>query len=134
MISHLPPVNATLNLASALLLAVGFCFIRQGKVAFHRVCMTSAFAVSVVFLVSYLTYHAKVGSVHYTGKGALRAVYFTILISHTILAVVIVPLVLRTLYLAVKSRFEDHRRWARWTLPLWFYVSVTGVVIYEMLY
>jgi len=108
--------------------------IRQKNVAAHRFCMVSAFFVSVVFLVSYLTYHAHVGHVHYTGQGMMRTVYFAILLSHTLLAAVIVPLVLRTLYLALRSRFEDHRRWARWTLPLWFYVSVTGVVIYEMLY
>jgi putative membrane protein len=103
-------------------------------VQFHRACMVAAFVVSSAFLVSYLTYHAHVGNVRYTGQGLLRTVYFTILVSHTILAVVILPLVLRTLYLAVKSRYEEHRRWARWALPLWFYVSVTGVVIYEMLY
>jgi uncharacterized membrane protein YozB (DUF420 family) len=84
--------------------------------------------------VSYLAYHAHVGHVRYQGTGMLRTVYFSILLTHTILAAVIVPLILRTLYLAVKGRFEDHRKWARWTLPLWFYVSVTGVVIYEMLY
>jgi putative membrane protein len=134
MISHWPQFNASLNFICALLLATGFYFIQHQKVARHRLCMVSAFAVSVVFLVSYLMYHANVGSVRYTGQGPLRAVYFAILISHTILAAVIVPLVLRTLYLALKSRFEDHRRWARWTLPIWFYVSVTGVVIYEMLY
>jgi|SRR5579871_4985963 len=134
MIGFLPTLNAVLNSLSALFLATGFVMIKQKKVLQHRVCMVAAFVVSSVFLVSYLTYHAKVGNVRYTGQGALRTVYFTILISHTILAAVIVPLVLRTLYLAVKGRFVDHRRWARWTLPLWFYVSVTGVVIYEMLY
>jgi putative membrane protein len=134
MISHLPTFNAILNSLSALFLAAGFVMIRQNKVQYHRYCMVSAFVVSTVFLASYLTYHAHVGNVRYMGQGPLRTIYFAILISHTTLAVVIVPLVLRTLYLAVKSRFEDHRRWARWTLPLWFYVSVTGVVIYEMLY
>jgi len=134
MIEHLPALNAMLNSLSAVLLAAGFVMIRLGRVLQHRICMVSAFVVSSVFLVSYLTYHAKVGNVRYLGQGALRTVYFTILTTHTILAITIVPLVLRTLYLAVKNRFEDHRRWARWTLPLWFYVSVTGVVIYEMLY
>jgi len=134
MIARLPALNAMLNTLSALLLATGFLMIRQKKVLQHRICMVAAFIVSAIFLVSYLTYHAKVGNVHYMGHGARRTLYFTILISHTILAITIVPLVLRTLYLAVKYRFEDHRRWARWTLPLWFYVSVTGVVIYEMLY
>src|SRR5690349_16100188 len=128
MIGHLPFLNAVLNSLSAVFLAVGFAMIRQNKVQYHRICMVSAFVASVVFLVSYLTYHAKVGNVHYVGRGRLRTVYFTILTTHTILAAAIVPLVLRTLYLAVKSRFEDHRRLARWTLPLWFYVSVTGVV------
>lgn len=108
--------------------------IQQKKVLQHRICMVAAFVVSCLFLGSYLTYHAKAGHVHYGGQGVLRTVYFAILVSHTILAAVIVPLVLRTLYLAVNNRFEDHRRWARWTLPLWFYVSVTGVVVYEMLY
>jgi len=134
MVSHLPFFNAILNSLSAVLLAVGFVMIQQNKIQYHRYCMVSAFAVSMVFLASYLTYHANVGNVRYTGQGPWRIVYFVILTSHTILAAVIVPLVLRTLYLAVKNRFDDHRRWARWTLPLWFYVSVTGVVIYEMLY
>ncbi len=129
-----PQINAGFNLTSALFLAAGYCFIRRKNVAYHRICMTSALAVSVVFLVSYLAYHATVGSVRYTGQGPLRTVYFTILLSHTVLAAAIVPLILRTLFLAVKARFEEHRRWARWTLPLWFYVSVTGVVIYGMLY
>ena len=96
--------------------------------------MVTAFVFSTIFLVSYLAYHAHVGHVRYQGTGILRRVYFVLLTSHTILAGIIVPTVVRTLYLAVKGRFDDHRRWARWTLPLWFYVSVTGVVIYEMLY
>src|SRR5207245_398015 len=103
-------------------------------IVFHRAAMASAFAFSSVFFMSYLAYHAKVGNVHYQGTGFLRGLYFALLLTHTVLAIVIVPLVLRTLYLAINARFEDHRRWARWTLPLWFYVSVTGVVIYEMLY
>jgi putative membrane protein len=134
MIRHLPFLNAVLNSTSAILLAVGYAMIRRRNIRFHRLCMTSAFIVSTIFLASYLTYHAVVGNVHYTGQGALRVIYFSILTSHTILAITIVPLVLRTLYLALQNRFEEHRRWARWTLPLWFYVSVTGVVIYEMLY
>jgi putative membrane protein len=134
MISHLPAFNAFLNSLSALLLATGYVMIRQKKIDAHRICMVAAFIVSSIFLVSYLTYHAKVGNVRYTGQGILRTVYFAILTSHTILAIAIVPLVLRTLYLAVKGRFLEHRQWARWTLPLWFYVSITGVVIYEMLY
>ena len=134
MVEHLPRVNALLNLASAGLLAGGFYFIRRRMINFHRACMVAAFGVSVAFLISYLVYHAHVGHVPYRGQGTLRALYFSILLTHTVLAVVIVPLVLRTLYLAVKCRYKEHRRWARWTLPLWFYVSVTGVVVYEMLY
>jgi putative membrane protein len=133
-ISSLPGVNAALNSASALLLAAGFLFIRSGNVAAHRRCMLSAFATSTLFLTSYLIYHYHVGSVAFTGRGWLRAVYFAILISHTTLAVAIVPLVLITLSRALKANFPAHRRIARWTLPLWFYVSVTGVVVYWMLY
>jgi len=129
-----PLLNACLNSGSAICLAAGFCFIRNKNIPRHRAAMVIAFIFSSIFLVSYLAYHAKVGNVRYQGVGLLRTVYFSILISHTILAAVIVPLILRTLYLAVSGRFDDHRRWARWTLPLWFYVSVTGVVIYEMLY
>jgi putative membrane protein len=129
-----PLLNASLNFGSALCLAAGFWFISRREILRHRAAMITAVGLSTIFLVSYLAYHAKVGNVRYQGVGTMRTVYFTILISHTILAAVIVPLILRTLYLAVKGRFEDHRRWARWTLPLWFYVSVTGVVIYEMLY
>ena len=134
MIAHLPLVNATLNALSAVLLATGFVMIRKNEVGAHRFCMVTAFVLSILFLVSYITYHAKVGNVHYMRQGSIRTLYFSILISHMCLAVTVVPLVIRTLYLAVQSRFEDHRRWARWTLPIWFYVSVTGVVIYEMLY
>jgi putative membrane protein len=133
-ISSLPLINACLNTTSALFLAAGFMFIRQKNVAAHRACMVAAFGTSTIFLISYLIYHSHVGNVHYLGQGMLRKLYFSILISHTILAIVIVPLILRTLYLAVRQRFNEHRQWARWTLPLWFYVSVTGVVIYEMLY
>ncbi len=129
-----PAFNACLNFTSVLLLAAGFYFIRRKNIALHRACMGAAFGVSTLFLISYATYHLQTGSVHYRGQGLLRTVYFAILISHSFLAVVIVPLVLRTLYLAFKGQFENHRRWARWTLPLWMYVSVTGVVIYEMLY
>jgi putative membrane protein len=134
MVAHLPLINASLNFLSAVLLAVGYFFIRNGRVAQHRLCMFSAFIASVLFLAGYLTYHVKRGVVHYLGQGMIRRVYFAMLTSHTVLAIVIVPLVLRTLYLAIHERFDEHRRWARWTLPLWFYVSVTGVVIYEMLY
>jgi len=133
-LSSLPGLNAVLNSASALLLLSGYVFIRSGRVAAHRRCMLAAFATSALFLTSYLIYHYHVGSVAFTGQGWIRRVYFTILISHTILAVAIVPLVLITVVRALRSRFDRHKRIARWTLPLWFYVSVTGVIVYWMLY
>ncbi len=129
-----PTINAALNLTSAVLLIVGYRCIRRKAIESHRWCMVAACLTSLVFLASYLSYHARVGSVRFTGTGWVRPLYFAILISHTILAVVIVPLVARTLYLAARGRFDRHRAIARWTLPLWFYVSVTGVVIYVMLY
>lgn len=133
-LSDLPAVNATLNSASALLLAAGYFFIRRGKIAAHRRCMVAALTTSALFLTSYLIYHYNVGSVPFPGRGWIRGVYFSILITHTILAAVIVPLVLVTLTRALREDFVRHRRIARWTLPLWFYVSVTGVVVYVMLY
>jgi len=133
-LSDLPAVNATLNSASALLLAAGYFFIRRGKIAAHRRCMLAALTTSALFLTSYLIYHYNVGSVPFPGRGWIRGVYFSILITHTILAAVIVPLVLVTLTRALREDFVRHRRIARWTLPLWFYVSVTGVVVYVMLY
>jgi uncharacterized membrane protein YozB (DUF420 family) len=133
-ISDLPALNATLNAASAVLLLLAYRAIRGHRIEPHRKLMLAAAATSAVFLTSYLIYHAHVGSVRFTGQGPVRAVYFTILITHTILAVAIVPMVLRTLYLGLRRRDEPHRRLARWTFPLWLYVSVTGVVIYAMLY
>lgn len=133
-LSSLPALNACLNASSAVLLSAGWIFIRNRKVSAHRACMISAFVCSTLFLTSYLYYHAHAGHVPFRGEGLARRAYFAILISHTTLAVVIVPMALRTLYLALKERFEEHRRWARRTLPLWLYVSVTGVVIYAMLY
>ena len=133
-ISILPSVNAVLNGTCAVLLVAGYLFIRRKAVLAHRACMASAFFVSILFLISYLTYHAMHGSTRFPGTGWIRPAYFAILISHTVLAVLIVPLVLRTLYLALRNRFEAHRQIARWTLPLWLYVSVTGVVVYWMLY
>jgi uncharacterized membrane protein YozB (DUF420 family) len=133
-LTDLPAVNAVLNGTSALLLAAGYLCIRRRKVGAHRLCMGSAFVVSTLFLVSYLTYHYHVGSVPFGGRGWIRAVYFTILISHTVLAATIVPLALVTLSRALRGRFSTHVRVARWTLPLWLYVSVTGVVVYWMLY
>jgi uncharacterized membrane protein YozB (DUF420 family) len=133
-VSALPTLNAALNGTCALLLAVGYLFIRRRKVAAHRACMITAFVTSTLFLISYLTYHYHVGSRPFGGRGAIRALYFTILISHTILAAAIVPLVLITLYRGLKGRFDRHVAIARWTLPLWLYVSVTGVIVYWMLY
>jgi uncharacterized membrane protein YozB (DUF420 family) len=133
-LATLPGINAGLNLASASLLTAGYLFIRSKKVTAHRLCMLSAFATSTLFLISYLTYHYHVGSVPFKGLGWIRPVYFAILISHTILAAVIVPLVLVTLTRALRGRFDRHKRIARWTLPLWIYVSITGVVVYWMLY
>ena len=132
--STLPALNAFLNGASALLLTAGYFFIRQKKVTAHKICMLTAFGVSSLFLVSYLIYHYQVGSVPFGGTGVIRAVYFPLLISHITLAALIVPLALVTIYRAWSGEFEKHARIARWTLPLWLYVSVTGVVVYWMLY
>ena len=133
--SELPAVNATLNATSAVFLGLGYRFIRQKRVAAHRACMLVAVAVSVLFLVSYVTYHAQVGSKHFEGQGWARPVYFSILLTHTVLAVVVaLYLAPVTLYRALRQRFDRHKVIARWTLPIWFYVSVTGVVIYFMLY
>lgn len=133
-ISDLPTVNATLNTISAILLTIGYVLIRQRRVEAHKRCMLAAFAVSVLFLISYVIYHANAGSTPFTRQGWIRPVYFTILISHIILAFVIVPLAIRTLYLAWRERLEKHRSIAKITLPIWLYVSVTGVLIYLMLY
>jgi uncharacterized membrane protein YozB (DUF420 family) len=132
--SILPSVNAALNGLSAVLLAAGWVAVRRGAVPVHRRLMLSAVASSTLFLISYLVYHAEVGSVKFQGQGAVRTVYFAILITHTVLAAVIVPLVGVTLVFALRERIARHRRIARITLPLWLYVSVTGVVIYWMLY
>lgn len=133
-INALPIVNATLNGISALFLLVGYGFVRRGRIIQHRICMVTAFTTSTLFLASYLIYHFNVGSVPFTGEGAIRLVYFTILISHVILAALILPLALMTLRHALKKDFNRHASIARWTLPLWIYVSVTGVIIYWMLY
>ena len=133
-IGVLPTINAVLNGTCAILLALGYCAIRNHKVSVHRLCMTLAFFTSIVFLISYLTYHAFHGATRFLGSGLIRPIYFSILISHTGFAILIVPLALRTLYLAVRSRFEVHKKIARVTLPLWLYVSVTGVAVYWMLY
>ncbi len=133
-IADLPTVNALLNGTAATLLVTGFLLIRSGRREAHRRVMTSAFACSILFLVSYLVYHAEVGSVRFQGTGTVRAVYFSILLTHTVLAAAVPFLAVATIVLARKERFESHRRLARVTLPVWLYVSVTGVVIYLMLY
>ena len=130
----LPTLNAFLNALSAVLLATGYYFIRQRRITAHKRCMLAAFVTSCLFLTSYLTYHFQIGSKSFEGQGVIRTVYFTILISHTTLAAAIVPLVIMTLRRAWKGNFERHARIARRTLPLWLYVSVTGVVVYWMLY
>lgn len=132
--TQLPDVNAALNSLSAVFLFAGYRFIRANNREAHRRCMLAAFACSVLFLISYLVYHFQVGSVPFKGQGGVRLVYFTILISHTILATAVVPLALITLARALRGRFDAHRRIARWTLPIWLYVSVTGVIVYWMLY
>ena len=133
-VSDLPALNATLNATAAVLLAIGWTLIRRKRVELHRKVMIAAFCVSVAFLVSYLVYHAQVGSVRFTRQGPIRIVYFTILISHTILAAAIVPMVLLSLSRGLKRQVVRHRAIARWTMPLWLYVSVTGVIVYLMLY
>ena len=133
-LSSLPTLNAILNGVSGLFLVTGYLMIRQQRIRAHRACMVSAFTTSTLFLISYLTYHFNVGSVAFTGQGAIRVVYFTILISHVVLAALILPLALITLVHALRERFDQHARIARWTLPIWLYVSVTGVVVYLMLY
>ena len=133
-VSQLPTLNAALNSLSAVLLFAGYLFIRAKNREAHRRCMLAAFACSMLFLISYLLYHFQVGSVGFKGQGWIRPVYFTILITHTILATAVVPLALITLVRALREKFDAHRRIARWTLPIWLYVSVTGVVVYLMLY
>jgi uncharacterized membrane protein YozB (DUF420 family) len=132
--SIFPVINATLNGTSAVLLLIGHNFIKRGRVAAHRAVMITAVGLSTLFLISYLYYHAHVGSVHFKGRGLSRPIYLSILTSHTLLAAAIVPLVIITLTRALRERFDRHRAIARWTYPLWLYVSVTGVVIYFMLY
>jgi uncharacterized membrane protein YozB (DUF420 family) len=129
-----PAIDASLNGTSAVLLLVGRGFIKRGNMAAHRAVMLAAMVSSSVFLACYLYYHWHVGSVHFQGQGWSRPVYFSILISHTILAAAIVPLIIITLSRALRQRFDRHRAIARWTYPLWMYVSVTGVIVYFMLY
>jgi len=129
-----PVINATLNGASTVLLLTGRWLISRRRIAQHRLVMLTAFVTSTLFLISYVYYHLHVGTVRFQGTGWTRPVYFTILISHVVLAIVIVPLVLVTLTRALRERFDKHRAIARWTFPLWLYVSVTGVLVYFMLY
>jgi uncharacterized membrane protein YozB (DUF420 family) len=133
-LSDLPTLNAFLNGVSTCLLVTGWTFIRRREIAKHRACMLAALGTSAAFLTSYVVYHASVGSVPFQGQGIVRPIYFTILITHVILAAAILPLALITLSRALAARFDRHRAIARWTLPIWLYVSVTGVVIYLMLY
>lgn len=132
--TDLPTLNAALNASAAILLLAGYAAIRRGRSDWHRAAMIAALACSALFLTSYLFYHSQVGSRRYSGEGLLRTVYFTVLISHTLLAAALVPLVPVTVIRALRGRFDRHRALARWTLPIWIYVSVTGVVVYGMLY
>ncbi len=133
-ITDLPALNASLNLLATMLLAAGYYWIRRGHRERHKRCMVGACACSAAFLASYLVYHWHVGSVPFEGRGLIRPIYFAVLVSHIVLAAVIVPLVALTLAHAWQGSFERHRRLARWTWPLWMYVSVTGVAICGMLY
>lgn len=133
-ITSLPALNATLNGTAAVLLLMGRRQIRLRQIEAHRRTMIAAFAVSTLFLASYVIYHLEVGSVRFQGQGIVRPIYFVLLISHVVLAAVQLPLVLTTLVLGLRRRDATHRRWARWTYPVWLYVSTTGVVIYLMLY
>jgi putative membrane protein len=133
-VSDLPALNATLNAISFVLLLTGYYFIRTGQWRKHRACMISALVVSGAFLTSYVIYHSRVGSVPFQKTGWIRTVYFAVLIPHVILAAVMVPPVIVTVSRALSARYDKHRRIARWTLPIWLYVSITGVIVYLMLY
>ena len=133
-IRDLPTLNACLNATSAVLLALGWILIRSGRRAAHRRVMIAAFTCSTLFLASYLTYHAQVGSVRFPGTGGVRTLYLGILLTHTVLAAAVAPMAVVTFSLAWRGRFEKHRRLARFTLPIWLYISVTGVIVYVMLY
>ena len=133
-VHSLPAVNAALNALSTVLLVSGYLCIRARHVAMHRRCMIGAFTTSTLFLICYVAYHAQVGSVRFVRQGFVRPLYFTILITHVTLAAAVLPLAIMTLTRALKSRFDRHRALARWTLPVWLYVSVTGVLVYVLLY
>ena len=132
IVPYLPHFQAILNTSAALLLGAGYYFIHNENRNMHRLCMAAALVISTVFLVSYLTYHAEVGYLPFKGQGVIRPFYFTLLASHVILAAIIVPMVLATVFFAITGNFDKHPRLARWTLPLWFYVSVSGVAIYVL--
>ena len=133
-VRDLPALNAILNFTSAVLLACGYYFIRRRNIAAHKKSMIAALVVSAAFLTSYLIYHAQVGSVAFTGQGWIRPVYFFMLITHVVLAIGVLPMILRTAYLGLRENFPKPVRIARWTYPIWMYVSVTGVVVYLLLY
>lgn len=133
-VHSLPAVNATLNAISTVLLVAGYAFIRSRNIGMHRRCMLAACVTSTLFLACYLTYHYQVGSVRFTRQGFVRPLYFTILITHVTLAAFVLPLAIVTLSRGLKERFDRHRAIARWTLPIWLYVSVTGVLVYVLLY
>jgi len=133
-VTDLPSLNALLNLTNGILVAFGVYFIRQRRIKAHKACMIAALVVSTLFLSSYLVYHYQVGSIRFEHEGWIRTIYMSILVSHTALAIVIVPMVLRTVYLAWHERLAQHVWIARWTFPIWIYVSVTGVAVYLMLY
>jgi putative membrane protein len=133
-VHDLSTLNAFLNFTAAVLIGAGYYFIRKKDIQSHKRCMLAALVVSAVFLISYVIYHANVGSVPFGGSGWIRPVYFVILFTHVVLAVVILPMVLRTAFLGMQNRFASHVRIAKWTFPIWMYVSVTGVVVYLLLY
>ena len=133
-VHDLPAVNASLNALSGVLLLIGYVLIRTRRIAAHRAVMSTAFATSSLFLICYLVYHAQVGSVPFPRQGFVRPLYFTILITHVLLAATVPPLAIVTLTRGLKGRYPQHRRIARWTFPIWMYVSVTGVLVYVLLY
>ena len=133
-VHDLPAVNATLNAISGVLLLIGYLLIRARRIQQHRTCMIAAFATSSLFLICYVVYHAQVGSVRFTRQGFVRPLYYTILITHVTLAATVLPLAIITLSRGLKARYTQHRRIARWTFPIWLYVSVTGVLVYVLLY
>lgn len=133
-VHDLPAVNASLNALSGILLVIGYTLIRAKKIPQHRAFMLAAFTMSSLFLICYIIYHAQVGSVRFTRQGIVRPIYFTVLITHVTLAFAVLPLAIVTLSRGLKGRYPQHRRLARWTFPIWLYVSVTGVLVYVLLY